>query len=105
MSKPVVWKSSLHCFLGVSRRIVGFHHEQRTINAAYYCQLLIENKRAYRRKRPDQPIWNIRLLHVNARPHTAALTLEKLERKRLRLNTFHTTHLWSNEKSSRRPPI
>lgn len=59
---------------------VDFLHERRTVNAEYYCQLLDEAKQAYRRKRRGQPIRNVILLHDNARPHTAAVTREKLEK-------------------------
>lgn len=56
-----------------------FLHERRTINAAYYCDILSEVRLAYRRKRRDLSIRQVVLLHDNARPHTAALTREKLE--------------------------
>lgn len=58
--------------------LIDFLHERRTINAAYYCELLNEVRAAYRRKRRDQPIREVILLHDNARPHTAALTVSKL---------------------------
>lgn len=58
---------------------LDFLHERRTINAAYYCQILTEVRLAYRRKRRDLPIRKVILLHDNARPHTAALTVQKLE--------------------------
>ncbi|XP_060822306.1 histone-lysine N-methyltransferase SETMAR-like [Bombus pascuorum] len=58
---------------------IDFLHERRTINAAYYCELLREAKVAYRSKRRKQPIRDVILLHDNARPHTAALTCTTLE--------------------------
>lgn len=58
---------------------LDFLHERRTINAAYYCQILTEVRLAYRRKRRDLPMRKVILLHDNARPHTAALTVQKLE--------------------------
>lgn len=58
--------------------LVDFLHERRTINAAYYCQLLDSAKAAYRNKRRNQSVRDVILLHDNARPHTAALTQEKL---------------------------
>lgn len=59
--------------------IIDFLHERRTVNAAYYSQLLDHTKAAYRRKRRGFPIKDVILLQDNARPHTAALTNEKLE--------------------------
>lgn len=58
---------------------LDFLHEHKTINAAYYCKLLTEVRLAYRRKRRDLPMRKVILLHDNARPHTAALTVQKLE--------------------------
>lgn len=58
--------------------LIDFLHERRTVNAAYYCQLLEQAKAAFRNKRRKQPIRDVILLHDNARPHTAALTQEKL---------------------------
>lgn len=49
----------------------------RTFNASYYCDLLGEVKRVYRRKRRDQPIRGVIVLHYTARPHIAALTRKK----------------------------
>ncbi|KAF6198043.1 hypothetical protein GE061_007789 [Apolygus lucorum] len=59
--------------------LIDFLHERRTINAEYYCGLLHQVRQAYRTKRRDCPIREVLLLHDNARPHTAALTREKLE--------------------------
>lgn len=58
---------------------LDFLHERRTINAAYYCQILTEVRLAYRSKRRDLPIRKVILLHDNARPHTAAQTVQKLD--------------------------
>jgi len=58
--------------------LIDFLHGQRTINAAYYCQLLDEVKKAYRSKRRQKSVRRVVLLHDNARPHTANLTREKL---------------------------
>lgn len=58
--------------------LVDFLHDRRTINAAYYCYLLDQVRAAYRSKRRRQPIRDVLLLHDNARPHTAAVTTQKL---------------------------
>lgn len=60
--------------------LIDFLHERRTVNAAYYCQLLESSKAAYRNRRRGMPIRNVILLHDNARPHTAILTRDKLEK-------------------------
>lgn len=57
---------------------VDFLEERRTINATYYCELLDKVKTSYRSKRRGVPIRSVLLLHDNARPHTAALTKDKL---------------------------
>jgi hypothetical protein len=59
---------------------INFLHDQRSVNAAYYCQLLESTKAMYRTKRRDMAIRDVILLHDNARPHTANLTKEKLEK-------------------------
>ena len=55
---------------------IDYLHERRTVNVAYYCQLLDEVKLAHRRKVRDVPIWNAIPLRDNARPHMAALIQE-----------------------------
>ncbi|XP_026316211.1 histone-lysine N-methyltransferase SETMAR-like [Hyposmocoma kahamanoa] len=64
-----------------SRRVllIDFLHDQRTVNATYYCQVLQSAKTSYRNKRRGVPIRDVILLHDNARPHTALLTRDKLE--------------------------
>ena len=57
--------------------LIDFLHARRTINAAYYCDLLEKVRAAYRSKRRGLPIRNMPLLHI-VRPHSAALTQEKL---------------------------
>jgi len=57
--------------------LVDFLNDRRTVNAAYYCDLLEKVWAAYRSKRRGFPIRDVLLLH-NARPHSAALTKEKL---------------------------
>lgn len=64
------WRGVLH---------IDFLHDRRTVNAAYYCQLLESVKAAYKNKRRGIPIRDVILLHDNARPHTAVLTRNKLE--------------------------
>jgi len=58
--------------------LVDFLHARRTINVAYYCNLLEKVRAAYRLKRRGFAIQDVLLLHDNARPHSAALTQEKL---------------------------
>jgi len=58
--------------------LIDFPYASRTINAAYYCDLLEKVRAAYRSKRQGFPIRDELLLHDNARPHSAALTQEKL---------------------------
>jgi len=58
--------------------LVDFLHARRTVNVAYYCNLLEKVWAAYRSKRRGFPIRDVLLLHDNARPHSAALTQEKL---------------------------
>ena len=58
--------------------LVDFLHARRTVNVAYYCNLLEKVRAAYRSKRRGFPIRDVLLLHDNARPHSAALTQEKL---------------------------
>ena len=54
---------------------VDFLLEQRTINAAYYSELLGKVREAYRSKRRKIPIRSVLILHDNA----AAATQAKLE--------------------------
>ena len=58
--------------------LLDFLPDRRTINAAYFCGLLDQVRAVYRSKRHRQPIRDVLLLHDNARPHTAALTTQKL---------------------------
>jgi hypothetical protein len=60
--------------------LVDFLHKCRTVNGAYYCQLLDNVKAAYKTKRHGKPIRNVVLLHDNAQPHTAVLTQDKLKK-------------------------
>ena len=58
--------------------LIDFLQACRTVNAAYYCNLLEKVRAAYQLKRRGFPIWDVLLLHDNARSHSAALTQEKL---------------------------
>jgi len=58
--------------------LIDFLHERRTVYAAYYCHVLDKEKLAYKSKRRGFPIRSVLLLYDNARPHTAALTQQKL---------------------------
>nr|CAI5864224.1 unnamed protein product [Callosobruchus analis] len=56
---------------------VDFPRNQRTMNAAYYSNLLKSHvKPACRSKRRSIPARSVNLLQDNARPHTACLTLD-----------------------------
>ena len=54
--------------------LIDFIHDQRTVNAAYYCQLFELAKAAYRIKRRDMAIRDAIVLHDNARPPTTIMT-------------------------------
>lgn len=58
---------------------IDFLHTQRTVNAAYYSNLLKTYvKPAYRSKRRDIPARSAILLQDNARPHTARRTVDTI---------------------------
>ena len=56
--------------------LIEFLETGKTINAARYVQTLLKLRRALRDKHPGR---KINLQHDNTRPHTARLTLEKIE--------------------------
>ena len=57
--------------------LIEFLEPGTTINASHYVQTLSKLRRALRDKRPGRKVI---LQHDNARPHTARLTLEKIEK-------------------------
>ena len=59
--------------------LVEFQEHGRTVNASSYCSLLERLKAAIRTKRRGLLTQGVILLHDNARPHTARLTLETVE--------------------------
>jgi len=59
--------------------LIEFLEPGKTINAAHYVQTLLKLYRALRDKRPRRKVI---LQHSNTRPHTALLTLEKIENMR-----------------------
>ncbi|XP_029053547.1 uncharacterized protein LOC114881073 isoform X2 [Osmia bicornis bicornis] len=63
LSPGKIFATVLWDFRGVL--LINFLHESRTINAAYYCQLLAEPKLASRRKRRDMPIREVLLPYNN----------------------------------------
>ena len=68
---------------------IDFLQERRTINAAYYCNILDEAKVAYWRKRRGFSIRNFLLLFAKMPvPHTAKITREKTRENVL--DTIHT---------------
>jgi len=56
--------------------LIEFLETGKTINAARYVQTLLKLRRALRDKHPGR---KVNLQHDNTRPHTARLTLEKIE--------------------------
>ena len=56
--------------------LIEFLEPGKTINAARFVQTLLKIRRALHDKRPRRKVI---LQHDNARPHTACLTLEKIE--------------------------
>jgi len=56
--------------------LIEFLEPGKTINAARYVQTLLKLRRALRDKCPGRKVI---LQHNNSRPHTARLTLEKIE--------------------------
>lgn len=59
--------------------LVEFHEHGTTVTAASYSSLLGRLKIAIRNKRPGLLTRGVLLLHDNARPHTARLTLEAID--------------------------
>jgi len=59
--------------------LVEFQEHGRTVNASSYCSLLKRLKTAIRTKRKGLLTQGVIVLHDNARPHTACLTLETVE--------------------------
>ena len=59
--------------------LVEFQEHGRTVKASSYCSLLERLKTAIRTKRKGLLTQGVILLHDNARPHTAHLTLETVE--------------------------
>jgi histone-lysine N-methyltransferase SETMAR len=60
--------------------LVEFQEHGETVNAASYCSLLERLKTAIRNKRKGLLSRGVILLHDNARPHTARLTLEAVDK-------------------------
>jgi histone-lysine N-methyltransferase SETMAR len=58
--------------------LVEFQEPGRTVTAASYCSLLERLKAAIKNKRPGLLTRGVILLHDNARPHTAHLTVETI---------------------------
>jgi len=59
--------------------LVEFQEHGRTANASSYCSLLGRLKTAIRTKRKGLLTQGVILIHDNARPHTARLTLKTVE--------------------------
>jgi len=59
--------------------LLHFSPPNETVNSAAYQATLKKLKRAVQRKRPQMPDKRLLLLHDNARPHTAHVTVNLLE--------------------------
>lgn len=60
--------------------LIDYLEKGKTINAAYYCDVLDQLKTAIKNKRPGLLTKGVFLIHDNARPHSARVTQEKLEK-------------------------
>jgi histone-lysine N-methyltransferase SETMAR len=59
--------------------LVNFQKHGENVNFALYCELLFELRNAICRKRPGLLERGLLLHHVNARPHTARETQERIQ--------------------------
>lgn len=59
--------------------LIEFQERGRSVTAASYCSLLERLKTAIKNKRPGLLTRGVILLHDNARPHTARLTVEAVD--------------------------
>jgi len=72
--------------------LIEFLEPGKTINTAHYVQTLLKLRRALRDKRPGRKVI---LQHDNAWPHTARLTLEKIENMGGKFSlTLRTVLIW-----------
>jgi len=72
--------------------LIEFLEPGKTINTARYVQTLLKLRRALRDKRPGRKVI---LQHDNAWPHTARLTLEKIENMGGKFSlTLRTVLIW-----------
>lgn len=60
--------------------LIDYLQHGRTINAAYYCDLLDRLRVAIKNKRPGLLSEKVFFIHDNARPHSARITQEKLQK-------------------------
>lgn len=58
--------------------LIDYLDKGKTVNAAYYCDLLDRLRTAIKNKRPGLLSKGVFLIHDNARPHSARITQEKL---------------------------
>ena len=73
-------ESHAHCVLGQKwADHYQFLERGNTVNSENYCELLTQVKKDIKNKRRGLPSRGVILLQDNARPHTAARTLAKIE--------------------------
>lgn len=60
--------------------LTNFQKKDDRVNSLSYCKLLVKLRSTIRRKRPGLLTRGVILLHDNARPHTALLTREKIQK-------------------------
>jgi hypothetical protein len=59
--------------------LAHFQKHGENVNSASYCDVLLKNRNAIRRKRTNQLARGVLLHHGNARPHTAGATQDRIQ--------------------------
>jgi histone-lysine N-methyltransferase SETMAR len=81
-----------------SQGVLLAHFQKRgeNVNSASYCEVLLKLGDAIRRKRPRHLARWVLLHHDNARPHTARVTQERIQKLRWELLRARTWSLVSS---------